>query len=92
MILGFRHKGLRELFFEGSSKSVPSELTKRCFVRLDALNVAGSLRDLDLPGFHCHPLQGTSPERHSVAVNGPWRITFVWTDRGPDDVDLVQYH
>ena len=30
--------------------------------------------------------------RHSVRINGQWRICFVWTDQGPQDVEIVDYH
>ncbi len=92
MIVSFRNKGLRELFHTGKSKGVAAALQKRCRVRLDALEEAATLRDLDLPSFRLHPLLGHSPTRYAIAVNGPWRITFRWTGDGPADIDLEQYH
>ena len=29
---------------------------------------------------------------HSVRINKQWRICFVWTDSGPDEVEVVDYH
>lgn len=59
---------------------------------LDAMDSAGSLRELNLPGFVLHPLQGYHPARYSIRVNGPWRITFGFLDGDATAVDLEQYH
>jgi proteic killer suppression protein len=90
MIESFSDKGLRELFETGRSGRVPSELRKRIVGRLDALNAAQTLGDLDRPGFSCHPLKGSN--RYAISVNGPWRITFQWKNGRVLLVDLEQYH
>lgn len=59
--------------------------------RLDALNAAADVRDVDMPGFGLHRLKG-NPPRWSISVNGPWRITFAWQDGDAYEVDLEQYH
>jgi len=59
--------------------------------RLEAVDQAESLRDLNIPGFNLHPLQGV-PKRYSIHVNGPWRITFEWEKRDALRVDFEQYH
>lgn len=93
MIQRFRSKPLAELWQTGRSRKVPAVLVGRVLRCLDALDNADALRDLDAPGFHCHPLRGTNPTRYSLWVNGPWRITFVWREgEGPDLIDLEQYH
>lgn len=91
MIRSFRHKGLRELFELGSSRKVRPDLQTRALRRLDVLQNAEQLSDLDVPGFDFHRLRGT-PERYSLHVNGPWCITFEWEDGDAVQVDLVQYH
>jgi proteic killer suppression protein len=93
MIRGFRSKALAELWGTGRSEKIPVVLISRVLRRLDALNNVETLRELDIPGFHCHPLRGSKPVRYSLWVNGPWRLTFTWVDgEGPDLVDLEQYH
>lgn len=91
MIRSFRHKGLRELFEAGSTRGVRPDLARRVVRRLDALDAATSVEDLDIPGFNLHRLRG-KPEQWAVAVNGPWRITFEWREDGAWGVDLEQYH
>lgn len=91
MIRTFWHKGLRELFEEGQSRRVDSILWERCRRRLDVLNRAVSLGNLDLPGFNFHRLKG-KPQRYSIHVSGTWCITFEWIDGDAYRVDLEQYH
>ncbi|WP_424664377.1 type II toxin-antitoxin system RelE/ParE family toxin [Candidatus Binatus sp.] len=91
MIRGFRHKGLGELFRQGRSRKVAADLQNRTIRRLDALERAATLRDLNIPGFDFHPLSG-KPQRYSVHVNGPWCITFEWHEGDAWQVDLEQYH
>ena len=92
MIKSFLHKGLKELYATGTSRSVPPQLMERCSVRLAALDSAAELSDVNLPGFNFHPLRGFNPTQYSIHVNGPCAITFEW--RAPDvyRVALEQYH
>ena len=64
---------------------------KRILRRLDTLNAAVAPEDMNLPGFNYHQLEG-KPERYSVSVNGPWRITFEFEDGDAIVVDYEQYH
>ena len=90
MIRSFRHKGLKELFETGATR-VQSKFRQRCLRRLDALDRARRLQDMNIPGFDFHPLRG-KPVRYSVHVNGPWCITFEFEDGDALHVDFEQYH
>ncbi len=91
MIRSFRHKGLAELFERGRSRRVRQDLQTRCLRRLEVLDQAQSLTDLNLPGFNFHGLHGL-PKRYSIHINGPWCITFEWEEDEALRVDLEQYH
>jgi toxin HigB-1 len=91
VIKNYRHKGLKELHERGASAKVAPALQKRVKVRLDALEFARTLGDLNQPGFDFHPLRGL-PRRYSIHVNGPWCLTFEWETGNAYRVDLVQYH
>jgi proteic killer suppression protein len=91
MIKSFRHAGLKALFQTGTSAKVRPDLLTRALRRLDALDQAGALTDLTLPGLHIHRLQG-KPTRYSLHVNGPWSITFEWADGDAYRVNSEQYH
>ncbi len=91
MIKSFNHKGLAELFERGRSRKVRQDLQLRSLRRLDALDQAELLTDLNVPGFNFHGLQGM-PKRYSIHVNGPWCITFEWKAGDALKIDLEQYH
>lgn len=91
MIRSFRHKGLRDLFLNGTSGAVAPALHGRCRATLDALDAAAAPEDMNVTGFNFHGLRG-SPKRYSVHVNGPWCVTFEFEDGDAFRVDLEQYH
>jgi len=91
MIKSFRHKELAILFQTGKSK-IDARMQKRIIVRLDRLDVAERPEDMNLPGFNFHALNGFSPTRYTVHVNGPWCITFEFDGNDAVRVDFEQYH
>jgi len=91
MIKSFRHKGLAQLFEYGRSSKIRQDLQQRLLRRLDALDQAETLGELNIPGFDFHGLQG-KPKRYSIHANGPLCITFEWQDGQALKVDLEQYH
>ncbi|WP_312245858.1 type II toxin-antitoxin system RelE/ParE family toxin [Stutzerimonas nitrititolerans] len=61
--------------------------------KLAMLNAATELRDLrSPPGNRLEPLHGDRVGQHSIRINDQWRICFVWTDAGPTQVEIVDYH
>jgi proteic killer suppression protein len=90
VVKSFRSKVLKGLWEKGTSASIRPDLRKRIENRLEVLDNALLLSDLT--SFGTHPLNGTSPQRYSMAVNGPWRITFQFRDGDAYLVALEQYH
>jgi proteic killer suppression protein len=61
--------------------------------KLDMLHYADELRDLGSPpGNRFEALKGRWRSFYSIRVNDQWRVVFRWTDSGPEDVDVVDYH
>ena len=57
------------------------------------MNRARVLHDLAVPpGNRLEPLRGTLAGFHSIRVNDQWRILFRWTERGPAEVAIRDYH
>jgi len=61
--------------------------------KLVQLNNAVVLGDLAVPpGNKLEALKGNLSGRYSVRINDQWRIVFRWTDVGPEDVEILDYH
>jgi proteic killer suppression protein len=61
--------------------------------KLDMLHYAHRLDDLRVPpANNLEALKGNLRGFHSIRVNDQWRLVFRWTDQGPQDVDVVDYH
>ena len=74
-------------------KGFPSDLVKRTRAMLSAMDAAVVLEDLRFPpGNHLEALKGDRAGQLSIRINDQWRICFVWTEQGPGDVEIVDYH
>jgi toxin HigB-1 len=52
-----------------------------------------TLDDLRVPpGNRLEVLKGDRRGQHSIRINEEWRICFTWTDTGPEDVEIVDFH
>lgn len=61
--------------------------------KLVMLNAVVELRDVrSPPGNRLEPLHGDRDGQYSIRINDQWRLCFVWTDAGPKDVEIVDYH
>ena len=61
--------------------------------KLDQLNAATQLHDMAAPpGNKLEALLGNRKGQHSIRINDQWRVCFVWTDNGPLDVEIADYH
>jgi proteic killer suppression protein len=61
--------------------------------KLSQLDAAQTLDFMKAPpGNRFEALKGDRKGQHSVRINVQWRICFVWTDTGPIDVEIVDYH
>ena len=92
MIGSFRHKGLKQFFESGSKRGIAPELSARIGRRLDVLEAAQELKDIDAHGFYLHPLKGDRQGEWAISVSGNWRITFRFVNGEALDIDLEDYH
>ncbi len=61
--------------------------------RLVLLDSAETLHDLAaLSGNRLEALRGDRDGQYSIRINTQWRICFRWTQDGPSDVEIVDYH
>jgi proteic killer suppression protein len=67
-----------------------SVVAERKLAQLDAAKTLDFLRAP--PGNRLEALRGDRKGQHSVRINDQWRICFVWSDAGPTQVEIVDYH
>lgn len=61
--------------------------------KLTQLEVAERLDDLRIPpGNRLEQLKGDRTGQYSIRINVQYRICFVWTDQGPNNVEICDYH
>ena len=92
MIRTFKHAGLKRYFETGKAKGIPADMAKRIQARLNVLNRARDLRDLNLPGFGFHSLKGDRKGEHALTVTANYRLTFRFENSDVLDLNLEDYH
>jgi proteic killer suppression protein len=97
MIYGFRDRATEDIFHgwatKAARKALPLELWKVAGRRLDQLDSAGRLEDLRVPpGNRLESLTGSRADQHSIRINEQYRICFRWTESGPAEVEITDYH
>ena len=93
MIVGFASRATETLFREGACHRQWRAFEKVALRKLDMMDAAERLDDLrNPPGNRLEALKGNRAGQYSVRINDQWRICFRWTDRGPEAVEIVDYH
>ena len=92
MILSFSDKDTEELFRTESNRRY-SQIARVATRKLTALDAAEQIEDMAVPpGNRLEKLAGDRSGQHSIRINDQYRICFVWTDGGADDVEITDYH
>ena len=97
MIVSFADQGTEDVYNGNNTaearRRCPRSLWKVAQRKLDQLDSSTVLEDLRIPpGNRLEKLSGDREGQHSIRVNQRYRISFVWTDAGPDKVEIVDYH
>ena len=92
MIRSFKDRATQR-FFEGKRVSAFHGFASQAARRLVILDNAEAFRDLAmLPSNRLEVLRGDRAGQYSIRINVQWRICFRWSDDGPYDVEIVDYH
>jgi toxin HigB-1 len=97
VISSFRCRDTQALF-EGKPGGRFGGFARVAFRKLAILDAAGCLNDLQIPpGNRLEPLRGNRHGQHRAClrkqcINDQFRLCFVWTDAGPEEVEIVDYH
>ena len=96
MIVSFRGRGTEDVFDGNDTKAarkvLPSKLHERGGKVLDQLHAAVSLKSLSLPGLRLEKLKGDRAGQYSIRINDQFRVCFKWSEAGPEEVEIVDYH
>ncbi len=97
MIRTFRDPGTEDVFNARDTKRgrrvCPTSLWAVARRKLELLDSAGALVDLRVPPANrLESLKGGRRGQYSIRVNDQYRICFVWTELGPSEVEIVDYH
>jgi proteic killer suppression protein len=93
MIQTFADKDTEGLFQGRFSRKLPQDVQRIAQRKLRQVHAAEALTDLRAPpGNHLEALKGDRAGQHSIRINDQWRICFVWSDGGAEDVEIVDYH
>ena len=93
MIQGFADRRTAVVWSGRRSRRLPVDIQAVALRKLRMLNNARRLEDLRVPpGNRLEVLSGDRAGQHSIRINQQWRICFRWTDGGPSDVEIVDYH
>ncbi|MFZ5732876.1 MAG: type II toxin-antitoxin system RelE/ParE family toxin [Pseudomonadota bacterium] len=94
MIRSFKGKIAQAILTERRiPKGFPADLAHIARRKLAQLNAAATLGDLAIPpGNRLEALKGDLRGFHSIRINDQWRIVFRWTDAGPEDAEIIDYH
>ncbi|WP_031465976.1 type II toxin-antitoxin system RelE/ParE family toxin [Sciscionella sediminilitoris] len=92
MIQSFADKQTARVWRRLGTKLHP-DVQRAAWNKLAILNRAATLDDLRVPpGNRLEQLRGDRSGQHSIRVNRQWRICFRWTNAGPEDVEITDYH
>jgi proteic killer suppression protein len=92
MIRSFRHKGLKRLYEDDDPRFVVAEHVTKLRNILARLDAAGSVEDMNLPGFNLHALKGQLKGFMAVTVRANWRVIFRFVEGHAFEVDYLDYH
>ena len=97
MIQSFRNKGTEDIFNGINSKEArkicPRTIWKIAFRKLDQLDSVINLNELRIPPNNkLEPLSKDRKGQHSIRINNRYRICFIWSESGPGEVEITDYH
>ena len=92
-IKSFKHKGLKNLYYNGDRSGVQPIHADKLLLILDAIAASHQPKDMRaIFGGKFAEKQGSGEGVFSLEVNGNWRVTFQIESEGAILVDYLDYH
>jgi len=97
VIQNFKTEGTEDIFNGINSRAArhtcPETVWRAAARKLDQLDSVESTNELRIPpGNRLEEFSGNRTGQYSVRINDQYRICFLWTVSGPDQVEIVDYH
>ncbi len=93
MLRSFRDKDTEAIWRRQRSRKLDTTIQRVAWRKLAMLDAAETLADLRVPpGNRLEKLAGDRVGQYSIRINRQWRICFRWSEAGPEDVEIVDYH
>jgi proteic killer suppression protein len=97
MIRSFRDDGTEDIFNGKNTKAArkvcPEILWKVAVRKLDLLDSVSTLQDLRVPASNrLETLTKNRKGQYSIRINDQYRICFIWTELGPEQIEIIDYH
>jgi len=97
MIVSFKNQATEDVFNGKNTKDgrklCPRSLWQIAFRKLDQLDSVVNLKELRIsPGNRLESLSGDRKGEFSIRINEQYRVCFKWSEAGPVDVEITDYH
>jgi len=97
MIVSFKNQATKDIFNGKNTKAArslcPRSLWKVATRKLDQLDSVIKIEELRVPpGNRLEGLSGNRKGQFSIRINEQYRICFKWSESGPFEVEIDDYH
>jgi proteic killer suppression protein len=97
MIQSFKDAGTEDIFNGKNTKEarklLPTSLWRIATRKLDQLDSVTAIQELRIPpGNILEALARDRTGQYSIRINGQYRICFKWSNLGPDQAEIADYH
>ena len=97
MSVSFKNHGTEDIYNGKNTKNArkicPKSLWKVAVRKLDQLDSVLHLDEMKVPpGNRFESLPGDRKREFSIRINEQYRICFKWSESGPCDVEITDYH
>lgn len=93
VLRSFRDKETEAVWQRRRTPKLDLPLQRAAWRKLAMLDAAETLSDLRVPpGNRLEKLVGDRAGQYSIRIHQQWRICFRWTNAGPEDVEITDYH
>jgi len=97
VIVSFNNHATEDIFNGKNTKNArklcPQTVWRVAFRKLDQLDSVLNLEELRVPpGNRLEALSGDRNEEYSIRINDQYRVCFKWSESGPTNVEITDYH